>query len=382
MNQLKIASALFLILSTGGAAQERADTSSLTARLGVDTVAVERVIRTPRTVDAEIVVRVPRTSMQRHRAELDSRGMLSRLEVTIVDPATGATRRNTVYTRAGDSLRIEDAQGQQRTTRTVAAVDQVLPFIDLVHWPFDIALRRLKSSGAGNIDAPMLGGSRVSAFPLAITGDSGTITHPTRGTMRLTLEPDGSIRTLDAGATTRALIVTRDRHADIALLAKDYALRDAAGKGIGELSGRGADTASVLGATITLDYGTPSKRGRAIWGSLVEYGKLWRTGANRATHFSTDRPLRFGSLDVPAGDYTLYSIPAADGGVLIINRQTGQNGQQYDEKQDLGRVKLTARPLAQPVEVFTISAREDGGQGVLALQWDRTEMVAEFRVGR
>lgn len=382
MNQLKIASALLLILSTGAAAQEQADTSSLTARLGVDTVAVERVIRTPRTVDAEIVVRVPRTSMQRHRAELDSRGMLSRLEVTIVDPATGATRRSTVYSRAGDSLRIEDSQGQQRTTRTVAAVDGVLPFIDLVHWPFDVALRRLKSSGAGKTDAPMLGGSRVSAFPLAINGDSGTITHPTRGTMRITLEPDGSIRTLDAGATTRALIVTRDRHADIAFLARDYALRDAAGKGIGELSGRGADTASVLGATITLDYGTPSKRGRQIWGSLVEYGKLWRTGANRATHFSTDRPLRLGSLDVPAGDYTLYSIPAADGGTLIINRQTGQNGQQYDENQDLGRVKLTARPLAQPVEVFTISAREEGGRGLLALQWDRTEMVVEFRVVR
>lgn len=382
MNQLKIASALLLILSTGTAAQEQADTSSLTARLGVDTVAVERVIRTPRTVDAEIVVRVPRTSMQRHRAELDSRGMLSRLEVTIVDPATGATRRSTVYSRAGDSLRIEDSQGQQRTTRTVAAVDGVLPFIDLVHWPFDVALRRLKSSGARKTDAPMLGGSRVSAFPLAINGDSGTITHPTRGTMRITLEPDGSIRTLDAGATTRALIVTRDRHADIAFLARDYALRDAAGKGIGELSGRGADTASVLGATITLDYGTPSKRGRQIWGSLVEYGKLWRTGANRATHFSTDRPLRLGSLDVPAGDYTLYSIPAADGGTLIINRQTGQNGQQYDENQDLGRVKLTARPLAQPVEVFTISAREEGGRGLLALQWDRTEMVVEFRVVR
>lgn len=382
MNQLKIASALLLILSTGTAAQEQADTSSLTARLGVDTVAVERVIRTPRTVDAEIVVRVPRTSMQRHRAELDSRGMLSRLEVTIVDPATGATRRSTVYSRAGDSLRIEDSQGQQRTTRTVAAVDGVLPFIDLVHWPFDVALRRLKSSGARKTDAPMLGGSRVSAFPLAINGDSGTITHPTRGTMRITLEPDGSIRTLDAGATTRALIVTRDRHADIAFLARDYALRDAAGKGIGELSGRGADTASVLGATITLDYGTPSKRGRQIWGSLVEYGKLWRTGANRATHFSTDRPLRLGSLDVPAGDYTLYSIPAAHGGTLIINRQTGQNGQQYDENQDLGRVKLTARPLAQPVEVFTISAREEGGRGLLALRWDRTEMVVEFRVVR
>jgi hypothetical protein len=229
----------------------------------------------------------------------------------------------------------------------------------------------------------MISGQRVSAFPLTLSAaDSGTITHPTRGTMRLSVLPDGSIRTLDAGATTRALVVTRGTNVDVGALARDFAARDAAGRGVGELSGRGGGKSTVLGATITLDYGTPAKRGRDIWGALVSYGKLWRTGANTATHFSTDKPLRFGSLDVPAGKYTLYSIPEAKGGVLIINKQTGQNGQQYDEKQDLGRVALRALPLSSPVEVFTISAREMSGKGVLALQWDRTELVADFVVVR
>ncbi len=110
----------------------------------------------------------------------------------------------------------------------------------------------------------------------------------------------------------------------------------------------------------------------------MKYGSLWRTGANTATHFSTDKPLRFGTLDVPAGKYTLYSIPEADGGWLIINRQTGQNGQQYDVKQDLGRVRLSVRDLQDPVETFTISAREESGRGLLALQRDRKELVTEF----
>ena len=383
MNPRVLVAAAIIMFSAVTEAQTPADTSSLTARLGVDTIAVERIVRTADAVDAEIVVRSPRTLLQRHRAQFGADGMLSRLEVTLLDPATGSVLRRTTYARAADSIRVADEQGEKRTNRAVAADRAVLPFIDLVHWPFDIALRRLRASGGSSVQAPMLSGQRVSVFPLALSRvDSATITHPTRGTMRLTVLPDGSIRTLDAGATTRALVVTRGKDTDVTALARDYAARDATGRGIGELSGRGGSEKSVLGARITLDHGTPSKRGRDIWGALVPHGKLWRTGANTATHLTTDKPLRFGTLNVPAGKYTLYSIPEADGGMLIINKQTGQNGQQYDEKQDLGRVKLKARPLAEPVEAFTIATREENGRGVLALQWDGTELVAEFTVDR
>jgi hypothetical protein len=273
--------------------------------------------------------------------------------------------------------------GTERTERNVAAPPEWLPFVDLVHWPFDIALQRMRRTNRAQLDAPMLSGQRTSAFPLAFTGgDSATVTHPTRGTMRLTVLPDGAIRTLDAGATTRALIVTRDRNADVPALARDFAARDASGRGVGELSGRGGGESTVLGVNFTLDYGVPMMRGRAIWGSLVRFGALWRTGANRATHFKTDTPLRVGELLVPAGEYTLFSIPEASGGLLIINRQTGQNGQTYDQARDLGRVTMRTRPLRSPVEAFTIRVYEENGHGVLALQWDRTEYYVEFAVER
>jgi hypothetical protein len=363
-------------------AQQRADTSSLTARLGVDTISVERVVRTATTLEADLVTRSPRTTLQRHAATFDARGMLTSLVITQLDPSTGAVTRRTEYSRRGDSLHITDADAAT-ANRQVAAPAEWLPFVDLVHWPFDVALRRLRASGAMQIDAPMLSGNRVSPFPLAFQGrDSATVTHPTRGTMRLTVLADGSIRTLDAGATTRALIVTRDRNANVPALAREFAARDASGRGIGELSGRGGGPTTVLGATITLDYGVPMKRGRDIWGALVRYDQLWRTGANRATHFTTDTPLRFGELLVPAGEYTLYSIPSAGGGTLIINRQTGQNGQQYDQARDLGRITLRARPLSDVVEPFTITVRAANGRGELALQWDQTELVTEFVVVR
>ena len=356
--------------------------ATLTARLGVDTISVEKVVRNGNTLEAEVLTRSPRTTLQRHRAQFDAAGHLTSLTVRDFDPASGAERRTTVYSRHGDSLHIE-ARGEQPSQRMVAAPAEWLPFIDLVHWPFDVALQRMRSAKQIQHAAPMLNGIRIANFPLAFTGgDSATVTHPTRGTMRLTVLANGSIRTLDAGATTRALIVSRSGDSDVAGLARGFAARDAAGRGIGELSGRGGGAITVLGATITLDYGVPMKRGREIWGSLVRYGQLWRTGANRATHFKTDHELRFGELVVPAGEYTLFSIPEATGGVLIINRQTGQNGQSYDQARDLERVPLRARALDREVEGCTIAVREEGGRGVLALQWDRTELVAEFTVAR
>jgi hypothetical protein len=375
--------ALLILVPASSGAQMRADTSTLSARLGVDTISVERIVRTATRVEAEVVTRSPRTTLPRHTATLDAAAMLTPLEIVQLDPATNAELRRTTYTRRGDSLVIAERAGERSTDRSVAAPAEWLPFVDLVHWPFDIALRRLRASGQTSVEAPMLSGSRISEVPLALIGrDSATVTHPTRGTMRLSVLADGSIRTLDAGATTRALVVTRSRGSDVTSLARDYAARDASGRGIGELSGRGGGEATVLGATITLDYGVPMKRGREIWGSLVRYDALWRTGANRATHFTTDTPLRFGDLLVPAGEYTLFSMLTATGGVLIINRQTGQNGQTYDPARDLGRVPVRPMPLGEEVEAFTITARERGGRGQLALQWDRTEYVAEFVVVR
>ena len=116
--------------------------------------------------------------------------------------------------------------------------------------------------------------------------------------------------------------------------------------------------ASVKGKKITIDYSAPSKRGRTIMGELVPYGKVWRTGANAATTLTTDADLMIGSLHVPAGKYTLFTIPGEKEWVLLVNKQTGQWGTEYDPAQDLGRVKLTVAPLKDPVETFTIGVGE------------------------
>lgn len=134
--------------------------------------------------------------------------------------------------------------------------------------------------------------------------------------------------------------------------------------------------ATVKGKKITVDYSAPSKRGRVIMGELVPYGKVWRTGANAATTLTTESDLMIGSLHVPAGKYTLYTIPGEKEWTLIVNKQTGQWGTDYDEKQDLGRTKLNVAPaLKTPVETFVIGVGD-----TLSFTWENTKVWAPVMV--
>jgi hypothetical protein len=310
------------------------DSAAFVTRLGRDTLVVERFVRTAGRIEADVLMRAPTTSRNRYSLDL-----------------------------------------------TPAAE---LPFIDMAHWPFEAALLRLRASGASRDTIPMVAGSRAIRFAFATVGsDSVTITHPLRGTMRARVDAEGRLLGLDAGATTRALVVERRPWMELDAIEAHWRAADAAGRGVGALSGRAEARGTIGTATITVDYGTPQKRGRAIWGALVPYGQVWRTGANRATHLTTDRDLVLGdganTLVVPAGTYTLFTIPEASGGTLIVNSQTNQNGTQYDATRDLGRVPMRPRALRASVEAFTIALSGERGRGELRLQWDAREYVVGVR---
>ncbi len=137
-----------------------------------------------------------------------------------------------------------------------------------------------------------------------------------------------------------------------------------------------AATASVTldGKSVAIRYNSPAMRGRKIMGGLVPYGKVWRTGANPATTLVTAAHLKIGSLDVPAGTYTIYSLPDASTWMLIVNKQTGQWGTVYNQDQDLGRTVMTANPLAMPQESMTISFEHTHGHTTeLHVKWEKTD---------
>ena len=352
--------------------------------LGDDTVAVERFRRAPRRVDADVVLRSPTTTLTRYRLDLDASGALARFEAVSTVPGASADAlplRREVAVADGDSLRVTVTEGGETQTRSLAAGAGALPFIDMVHWPFELVLSRTLASGRDSLVQPLFTDRATVDFRVAVDGAGAlTLTHPFRGAMAVRAGARGELLSLDAGATTRKLRVARVADVDIDGLGRRFAALDAAGRPFGALSGRGETRATVDGATIVVDYGQPARRGREIFGALVPWGAVWRTGANRATHLTTDRDLLFGGLRVPAGEYTLYTIPAPDGGLLIFNSQTGQGGTTYDAARDLGRVPLTLANLAEPVELFTISVEGTGDGGIMQLLWDRTALGARFTV--
>ena len=138
---------------------------------------------------------------------------------------------------------------------------------------------------------------------------------------------------------------------------------------------------------ITIDYGQPHARGRTIFGGLVPYGEAWRLGANWATRLTVDFDVRFGDLDVPRGEYTLFMVPRDDGAELIVSRQTRQWGTDYDPSYDFGRAPLGRRPLAEKIESLAVTLEPDlpaeqGAipSGKLRIAWGEAEYFTDWRM--
>jgi hypothetical protein len=134
------------------------------------------------------------------------------------------------------------------------------------------------------------------------------------------------------------------------------------------------------GKTVTIDYSSPRKKGRNVFPDVVKYDAVWRTGANEATTFVTTADVMVGSTHVPAGSYTLFTIPGKDKWTLIISKKTGEWGTEYPgEKEDLARVEMKAGTASAPVENFTISFEKSRDGCDLTLAWDTT--TASVHVG-
>jgi len=133
------------------------------------------------------------------------------------------------------------------------------------------------------------------------------------------------------------------------------------------------------GKTITTDYSSPRMKGRTIYGGLVPFGKVWRTGANEATTFVTNADLIVGGAKVPAGNYTIFTIPNPDKWTLIINKKTGESGIPYKyESDELARVDMKVSTLPSPVENFTITYDKTASGCMLRLDWDTTRAAVDI----
>ncbi len=298
-----------------------------------------------------MVVRSPKTTLTRYKAKLNAHGGITSFKEYRFNPEKGF-EVNGSFVRSiettGDSLEITFLRNDETKTIKMGQQTKLLPFIEYTHWPVELALLQLQNKDSVRI--PMLAGSRIRNFLLTkIDEYSRSFRHPFRGVMDITTNDAGELESLEKG------------------------------DGFGALSGAVEKEYNINGLTIRLEYGSPSKRGRDLFGGIVPYGERWRTGANRATHIRFDKNILLEGLEVKAGEYTLFSIPEEDGGTLIINTQTGQNGRNYNQEYDLGRIALQKEALSTSVEDFTITVTESE-QGVrLNLAWGYTQYYCTIK---
>ncbi len=362
------------VLALPAPAALAAQTGQFVVRLGRDTLAIEQYTRTADRLQGEQVVRAPRTVHRIYTVTFGPSGAAERFELVThnVSGAPGPAETKATATFQGDSA--VSTLTRSDSTRTVRARvgAGALPYLGQSFGLVEEVARSARAAGRDRYTMSMLVLGDTGPMPVTVTrggSDSLTMMLDGIGPLRARLDEQGRLLGVSGIGGTAQITVERVQGLDFAGLGKSFAARS-----LGTLSPPDSVRASVAGASVAVRYSRPSMRGRVIFGNVVPWNEVWRTGANQATVFETSADLVIAGAPVPAGKYSLWTLPSPGGWKLIVNRNTGQWGTDYDAQYDLARLDMKVEPLRQPVEQFTIAIEPSGKGGVLKLEWERTRV--------
>jgi hypothetical protein len=369
--------------TAAGSTMNAPEMGAFIVRLGDDTVAVERFTRTADRLEGDIVLRSP-ARIGHYVIMLGPDGRPTRAEYVVRRPDGSLVPnapRMTTLTFGADSV-VGLVMVDTAITRRLAARN-AFPAAANSFAMVELALRNLIASGRDSAEVAMVNfnATNPSIFPVRVfRPDSARITWFGGSPQYVRLDRGGRIIAVDATPTTVKVKVDRLPNVDIPAVASAFATAEQGGRRF-VMSVRDTVRATVGRANLLVDYGRPLRRGRTIFGGIVPFDTVWRMGANAATQFRTDADLSMGGVTIPAGTYTLWTIPSRTGSwKLVVNRQTGQWGTVYDPARDLARIDLQTETVETPVDQFTITVEPRGDGGVLALAWDRTRAWVPFTV--
>jgi Protein of unknown function (DUF2911) len=369
------------------------------ARLGADTISVERVMRRGNTETSDAVDRFPRVRVRHTEIALLPDGGIRHLVMQIYTPSEpeNQQQRRVVADVTRDSVQVSKTDGTGTVRRAFAtqggtAMAHVPQMYSLYELYFDAALKRAEMAKRAPGDTEQMRQFYIDRefdrFPLhhgvvrLLPGHKAEIEHDwLAGIGEATFDSADHMLSYSGARTTYKMDVSRlTTPPDVRAVAERFEAAEAK-SGVRQLSVRDSVRASIGQATLTVDYGRPLVRGRVLLGNILPYDRVWRTGANAATGFTTSAPITVAGMRVPAGAYTLWTVPRVDGADLIVNRQTGQWGTEYDGSRDLGMAPMKPETLATPVEEFTISiASTSEHRGVLTMAWGPFRWSAAIEV--
>ena len=355
------------------------------ARLGQDTISVESVTRRGNTLTIDGVDRFPRVRQRHTEITLAPDGGIRRLVMDITSPSEPANQRerhivadvtsdSVIMTKrdADKNLRWDFATGG---ATMMAHVPQMYSLYELY---FSAALRRMTKTDDTvrfrqfYVDRDFDRFSLHNAVVRRRPDGKAEIWHDwLAGIGQATVDSSHRLIDYSGARTTYQVQVARlDQPPDVQPIAAQFVAAEAKQGGMRQLSVRDTTRATIGDASFTVEYSRPLARGRKLLGDVIPFDVVWRTGANAATHFTASAPITLAGVAMPAGAYTLWTLPSASGVQLIVNKQTGQWGTSYNPSNDLGRAAMQAETTATPVEQFTISIKSTGAQrGALVMEW-------------
>lgn len=397
---------IIVLMALASCKPEPAKQYGFLTMLGQDTISVEAVTRQGNTLKSDEVDRFPRVRTRHTVVELNDDGSIRHLEMEIHTSSepSGQRDRTVVADVAHNNVHLSKTDSTGTVSRdfptdgsmVVAHVPQMYSLYELY---FAAALKHtaaLRQTAASKLAA----GSPVQLrqfyidrefdrFPLGhatvtpVGGGKVEITHDwLAGTGEAMMDSAYDMLSYSGARTTYKVEVKRlAAIPDIKAIATGFEAKETAGGSVKSLSVRDTVRMQVRNALITIDYGRPLLRGRTLLGDLIPYDRVWRTGANAATQFTTSTPIKLGGLQVPAGTYTLFTAPHTSGVDLIVNKEHGEWGTEYNGSQDLGRVRMTSEAATTPVEEFTISiVPGDARHGQLVFEWGTFRWMAPIEV--
>jgi DUF2911 family protein len=368
--------------------------------LGRDTISAENVTRQGNTLTSDEVDRFPAMRMRHTLVDLNDDGSIRHLVMNIHTPSepSGERDRKVVADVADNKVHLLKRDSMGTVTRDfptggsiiVAHVAQMYSLYELY---FTAALKHAavsKLPAASPVqmrqfyidrefDRFPLGGVTVKSF------DKGRmeITHDwLSGTGEAMMDSGGNMLEYSGAQTTYDVRVKRlDTPPDVKAIADRFEAKEKESGNVRSLSVRDTTRAQIGNSVFTVDYGRPLLRGRTLLGEVIPFDRVWRTGANAATQFTNSAPIKLAGMQVPAGTYTLFTAPHKNGVDLIVNKETGQWGTEYDRSLDLGIARIISEANTPTVEKFTIYIiPRDNRHGTLLLEWGSFRWTAPIEV--